>query len=77
MYCNVKKNLEWSEHFSKIYFKKEVEKNRYIKYNTRISFTGNDTTSGCGKSTVIERRQQQLGRMADYLPPVTFSVFDL
>ena len=29
------------------------------------------------ESTVIERRQQQLGRMADFLPPVTFSVFDL
>ena len=29
------------------------------------------------ESTVIERRQQQLGRMADSLPPVTFSVFDL
>ena len=27
--------------------------------------------------TVIERRQQQLGRMADFPPPVTFSVFDL
>ena len=25
----------------------------------------------------IERRQQQLGRMADFPPPVTFSVFDL
>ena len=29
------------------------------------------------ESTVIERRQQQLGRMADIPPPVTFSVFDL
>ena len=29
------------------------------------------------KSTVIERRQHQLGRMADFPPPVTFSVFDL
>ena len=28
-------------------------------------------------STVIKRRQQQLGRMADFLPSVTFSVFDL
>ena len=27
--------------------------------------------------TVLERRQQQLGRMASLLPPVTFSVFDL
>ena len=27
--------------------------------------------------TVIKRRQQQLGRMADFLPSVTFSVFDL
>ena len=25
----------------------------------------------------VERRQQQLGRMADFPPPVTFSVFDL
>jgi hypothetical protein len=32
---------------------------------------------GGSDSTVIERRQQQLGRMADFLPPVTFSVFDL
>ena len=32
---------------------------------------------GWSDSTVIERRQQQLGRMADFLPPVTFSVFDL
>ena len=31
---------------------------------------------GCVKSTVIERRQHQLGRMADFPPPVTFSVFD-
>ena len=29
------------------------------------------------ESTVIERRQQQLGRMADFPPHVTFSVFDL
>ena len=32
---------------------------------------------GCVKSSVIERRQLQLGRMADFPPPVTFSVFDL
>jgi len=32
---------------------------------------------GVVESTVIERRQQQLGRMADFPPPVTFSVFDL
>ena len=32
---------------------------------------------GCVKSTAIERRQHQLGRMADISPPVTFSVFDL
>ena len=32
---------------------------------------------GCVKSTVIERRQHQLGRMADFPTPVTFSVFDL
>ena len=32
---------------------------------------------GCVKSTVIERRQHQLGRMADFQLPVTFSVFDL
>ena len=32
---------------------------------------------GWSDTTVIERRQQQLGRMADFLPPVTFSVFDL
>ena len=29
------------------------------------------------ESTVIERRQQQLGRMADFQPPITFSVFYL
>ena len=32
---------------------------------------------GCVKSTVIERRQHQLGRMADIPPPETFSGFDL
>ena len=32
---------------------------------------------GGSDSTVIERRQQQLGQMADFLPSVTFSVFDL
>ena len=37
----------------------------------------NQFTHGWSDSTVIERRQQQLGRMADILPPVTFSVFDL
>jgi len=29
------------------------------------------------KSTVIEKRQQHLGRMADFPSPVMFSVFDL
>ena len=32
---------------------------------------------GWVKSTVIEKRQQQLGRMAGFPPPVTFSVFYL
>ena len=32
---------------------------------------------GGSDSPVIKRRQQQLGRMADFLPSVTFSVFDL
>ena len=32
---------------------------------------------GCVKTTVIERRQHQFGRMADFLHLVTFSVFDL
>ena len=32
---------------------------------------------GCVKSTVIEIRQHQLGRMTDFPPPVNFSVFDL
>ena len=32
---------------------------------------------GESDSTVVKRRQQQLGRMADFLPSVTFSVFDL
>ena len=31
----------------------------------------------CKEQAVIERRQHQLGRMADFPPPVTFSVFDL
>ena len=43
---------------------------------TLINFSWH-TYHGCVKSTVIERRQHQLGRMADFLPPVTFSVFDL
>ena len=34
-------------------------------------------TQGRSDSTVIERRQQQLGRMADFPPLVTLSVFDL
>ena len=34
-------------------------------------------TGGGVESTVIERRQQRLSRMADFPPPVTFSVFDL
>ena len=34
-------------------------------------------THGCVKSSVIERRQYQLGRMADFPPLVTFSVFEL
>ena len=37
----------------------------------------NTVDHGCVKSVVIERRQHQLGRMADSPPPVTFSVFDL
>ena len=37
----------------------------------------NQTTAVYLKSTVVERRQHQLGRMADFPPPVTFSVFDL
>ena len=36
-----------------------------------------NTDHRCVKSAVIERRQHQLGRMADIPPPVTFSVFDL
>ena len=32
---------------------------------------------GGSDSIAIKRRQQQLGRMADFLPSVTFSVFDL
>ena len=36
-----------------------------------------NTDHRCVKSAVIERRQHQLGRMADFPPPVTFSVFDL
>jgi hypothetical protein len=29
------------------------------------------------ESTAIKRRQQQEGRMADFSPPIIFSVFDL
>ena len=32
---------------------------------------------GGSDRTVIKRRQQKLGRMADFLPSVTFSIFDL
>ena len=35
------------------------------------------TFHGGSDSTAIYRRQQQLGRMADFLPSVTFSIFDL
>ena len=34
-------------------------------------------THGGSDSTVIKIRQQQMGRMADFLHSVTFSVFDL
>ena len=44
----------------------------YWKYVMFIS-----TDHGGSDSTVIKRRQQQLGRMADFLSSVTFSVFDL
>ena len=36
-----------------------------------------DWYHGGSDSTDIKRRQQQLGRMADILPSVTFSIFDL
>ena len=45
----------------------------YWKFN---SFLG-VAIHGYVKSTVIERRQHQLGRMADFPPTVTFSFFDL
>ena len=48
-----------------------------IKTYTQIMYTLMWNMHGWSDSTVIERRQQQLGRMADFLPPVTFSVFDL
>ena len=40
-------------------------------------FAGISLDHGCVKSTVIQRRQHQLDRMADFSPLVTFSVFDL
>ena len=40
-------------------------------------FEKSSSDHGGSDSTVIKRRQQQLGRMADFLPPVTFSVFYL
>ena len=46
---------------------------QYNYYVTLILTLGH----GCVKSTAIERMQHQLGRMADFPPPVTFSVFDL
>ena len=48
--------------------------------NRKYSFifsSSKKNTHGWVISTVIERRQQQLGTMADFLPPVTFSVFYL
>ena len=44
-----------------------------------INYTNSRISSDHGgvESTGIERRQQQLGRMADFPHPVTFSVFDL
>ena len=48
-----------------------------ISYSFLIHFQIYKMMHGCLKSTVIQRRQYQLGRMADFSPPVTFSVFDL
>ena len=44
----------------------------FTQNGPRVSFE-----HGGSDSTVIKRRQQQLGRMADFLPSVTLSVFDL
>ena len=51
-------------------------------FNQTIDKTDKTKCSNHGEvetieSNVIERRQQQLGRMADFPPPVTFSVFEL
>ena len=62
-------------------FRNQKPHQAYFKGNqkTLTSVVKNKNTlhHGCVKSTVIERRQHQLGRMADFPPPVTFSVFDL
>ena len=58
----------------------EITKCSNLNFCGKISRNGSKTiylSHGSVKSTVIERRQQQLGRMADIPPPVTFSVFDL
>ena len=71
---------------SKVYIR-TVNPDQLFSFKTFVSFLASlgknlvDGTSwsahGGSDSTVIKRRQQQLGRMADFLPSVTFSVFDL
>ena len=70
---------------------KEISKIKY-QIRVRVNYTighNRKTKKSCSSniplslenrwsdSTDIEGMQQQLGRMADFLHPVTFSVFDL
>ena len=58
---------------SKIKYQIRVRVNYIIGHNRKTK----KSCSSRSDSTVIEGRQQQLGRMVDFLHPVTFSVFDL
>ena len=63
--------------FENLYFTESNSYTQLIDYQNfmlKISFAM--STWVC-KSTVIEKRQHQLGRMADFPLLVTFSVFDL
>ena len=59
---------------SRIYNRLNGEQPRLILFYFYLIYV---SIHGCVKSAIIKRRQHQLGRMADFLPPVAFSVFDL
>ena len=59
-------------------FRIQPRNHRKVSWATEAAWPAADdccTTHGCVKSTVIERRQHHLGRMADIPSSVTFSVF--